>query len=332
MPPSVNGVATATESVWPRAAVQIGALALMLLGLPLAGLIHAGISAGPYLQFPPQTQMVTHAPFRWSVFAVYAAGIAAMVSPLVVRLLRTSPPRRHRTCACRSFPWWGWAGAAAGGVAWVLAWTRFSWFSGLQPHTFIGLWLPYIVVVNALAYRSSGRCLLTHRPGLLAALFPVSAAFWWFFEYLNRFVQNWYYSGSQYGPWMYFVLATLSFSTVLPAVASTQDWIRHWPRLERAFRNFVPVAPARPRLLCWMVLSAAGAGLWGIGIRPDLLFPLLWLSPLLILVALQGLFRQPHVLSDVTRGDWRIVASSAGAALVCGLFWEMWNVHSLARW
>ena len=27
----------------------------------------------------------------------------------------------------------------------------------------------------------------------LVWLFLVSACFWWYFEYLNRFVQNWYY-------------------------------------------------------------------------------------------------------------------------------------------
>ena len=25
-------------------------------------------------------------------------------------------------------------------------------------------------------------------------LFPVSAAFWWFFEYLNRYVWNWFWA------------------------------------------------------------------------------------------------------------------------------------------
>ncbi|MCG6892328.1 MAG: hypothetical protein LJE65_01880 [Desulfobacteraceae bacterium] len=315
----------------PQTAVLIVTLTLMLLGLPLAGLYSAGIPPGPYLQFPPQTEFVRHTPFRWSVFAAYAAFIGAVVTPFLVRWFRSRRPGPSRA-EPRLFPWWGWAGVGSAAVAWVLAWSRFPWFSALQPHTFTGLWLSYIVVVNALAHRSSGKCLLTHRTGLLAALFPVSAAFWWFFEFLNRFVQNWYYSGSRYGPWMYFALATLSFSTVLPAVASTWDWIRHRPRLDRAFGHFVPIAIARPRLLCWAVLAAAGAGLWGIGIWPDLLFPLLWVSPLLIVVSVQALFRQRHVFSDLARGDWRVVVSSAVAALVCGLFWEMWNYHSLARW
>lgn len=37
-------------------------------------------------------------------------------------------------------------------------------------------------------------------------------------------------------------------------------------------------------------------------------------------------------LGGLTKGDWRAVGIYAIAALLCGLFWEMWNVHSLAKW
>jgi hypothetical protein len=40
--------------------------------------------------------------------------------------------------------------------------------------------------------KRSGRSLLTESPARFAMLWPVSAIFWWFFEYLNRYVQNWY--------------------------------------------------------------------------------------------------------------------------------------------
>jgi hypothetical protein len=65
---------------------------------------------------------------------------------------------------------------------------------------------------------------------------------------------------------------------------------------------------------------------------PNLLFPLLWISPLLIIVSLRTLSGQTHVLSPLAVGDWRPVVTAAAAALVCGFFWEMWNFYSLARW
>jgi len=69
-----------------------------------------------------------------------------------------------------------------------------------------------------------------------------------------------------------------------------------------------------------------------IGVWPNYFFAFLWVSPLLIIVSLQALMKEPHVLTDVSRGDWRFVMSSALAALICGWFWEMWNYYSYAKW
>jgi hypothetical protein len=80
------------------------------------------------------------------------------------------------------------------------------------------------------------------------------------------------------------------------------------------------------------MLAVAGTGLLLIGVFPNLLFPLLWISPLLIIVSLRTLSGQRHTLSALADGDWRPVVTAAAAALVCGFFWEMWNFFSLARW
>src|SRR5271165_108268 len=74
---------------------------------------------------------------------------------------------------------------------WTLAWSRFAWFKPLQSFTSTPLWISYVVLVNSLTHRRTGYCLLTHKTSYLIALFPASALFWWYFEYLNRFAQNW---------------------------------------------------------------------------------------------------------------------------------------------
>ncbi len=304
----------------------------MLLGLPLLGLALARIPLLPYLEFPPRTRFVEHAPFSWAVFCGYAVLILAMTVPLAVRAIGMFRRRPRGGGPVERFPVWAWIGLFWGVLAWVLAWSRLSFFEPLQAHTFMPLWLSYIVVVNGLSFRRTGRCLLLNSPRALLWLFPLSALFWWFFEYLNRFVQNWYYTGVAFGPGAYFCLATMSFSTVLPAVVSTREWLLSYPWIRQGFANLTPLRLARPRLAAGMVLALAAAGLAGIGLWPDILFPLLWVAPLLILVALQTLWGRPHVLSPLARGEWTGVVSSAVAALFCGFFWEMWNALSLAKW
>ena len=70
----------------------------------------------------------------------------------------------------------------------------------------------------------------------------------------------------------------------------------------------------------------------GIGIWPNQLFPLLWVSPLLIVIGLQMLRGEAGVFEEVGRGDWSRVVTVALAALICGFFWEMWNIFSEAKW
>jgi hypothetical protein len=214
----------------------------------------------------------------------------------------------------------------------VLAWNRWAWFAPLQPHTFSLLWINFTLVVNALSYRRQGRCLMLARPVRFLMLFPASAAFWWFFEYLNRFVQNWYYTGVAYPPLTYFGLASLAFATVLPAVLSVREWLLSWASFQGRRRPLTFASGTHSRKLALLVLTLAGAGLAGVGLWPDYLFFALWTAPLAILLALQVLGRGSPLLSALADGRWPVWAAAALAGLVCGFFWELWNYHSLARW
>jgi hypothetical protein len=223
---------------------------------------------------------------------------------------------------------------AMGALSWWLAWTRFEWFAPFQAYTFSPLWFAYIVVVNALTWRRTGRCGLTHAPARLVLLFFASAAFWWYFEYLNRFVQNWHYVNIEgFTAGRYVLFATLSFATVLPAVLGTLELLEAYPRsaagLDRTWR--LP-RPRRPRASGALLLLVSGAGLAAVGWRPDWLFPMLWVAPLFVVVALQLLRARPTVLDALHRGAWSGVFRAGLAALMCGFFWEMWNWGSLARW
>ena len=309
-------------------------LAVMLLGLPLIGSLAAGLPISRYIEFPPQTRYVQHAPFSWLAFLVFVLFISAIALPLAIIGIHSYRKSPQPTAAKASFPfpWWGWVGAVTGMVSWILAWTRFTWFAELQPHTFSPIWFSYILVVNALSLRRTGFCLMTERPVFFMLLFPISAVFWWFFEYLNRFVQNWYYIGVDFSPWAYFWYATLPFSTVLPAVLSTRHYLLGMDWINRSYARIRPINCSHPIPAAIGTLTLAAACLAGIGLKPNYLFPFLWVAPLLILVCLQTLMKAPHIFSEMAAGDWSGAVAAALAAIICGVFWEMWNFFSLAKW
>ena len=161
----------------------------MLLGLPLLGVYLAGYPLNRYLEFPPKTQYIEQAPFSWPAFAVLSVIVLAVVLPLAHQGIQANKktPQKAIELTPKAFPRWGWIGVIIGSLAWILAWNRFSWFIAYQPHTFSPLWFSYIVVVNALCVRQTGHSLMTDRPGFFLLLFPVSAVFWWFFEYPEPF-------------------------------------------------------------------------------------------------------------------------------------------------
>ncbi len=306
----------------------------MLLGLPLLGVLLAGYSVAPYLEFPPQTRYVKHAPFSWPAFIVITVIILSGILLFAAKGIRSYRKPTLPSGASRPlrFPWWGWVATITGMVAWILAWSRFDWFKAYQAHTFSPLWFSYILVVNAFCRRRTGRCLMTDRPGYFLLLFPVSAVFWWFFEFLNRFVQNWYYVGAQFDPWAYFWYATLPFSTVLPSVLSTRQYLLSFRWIRGCCSPAKPSNPDFPRIPAAGLLLASAVCLAGIGVWPNHLFPFIWASPLIIIVGLQTLMKEPHIFLPMAAGEWRGAIAAVLAAIICGYFWEMWNYYSFAKW
>ena len=306
-------------------------IALILL-LPLLGVAAVGKPLGAYLQFPPRTPDIPHPPFSWPVFIGFSVFIIASVAPLALRFLRHEGATRE-TAPAKPFPWWGWTGAALGAASWIIAWNRFPWMGELQAHTFTPLWISFILVANAILHRKTGRSLLLSRTRGFLLLFPMSAIFWWSFEYLNRFVGNWHYSGGrEFSAPEYIIFATLPFSTVLPAVLSVRELIFSSQRFDAAFREWHCLSPAHPRAVALSALLFSCAGLLAVGIIPDIIFPLVWVAPPLLLLSFSALRGKPHALSPIAAGDWRGFVASSFAALFCGFFWEMWNSGSMVKW
>jgi hypothetical protein len=305
----------------------------VLIGLPIAGVAIAGKPLCFYFEFPPRTEHVVHAGFSWPVFAATILLVTIAVFPFVFRIARHRDNGERTPAPLASIPWWGWVAFAWLALIWFLAWNRFEWFASMQAFTFSLLWLGYIIIVNALTWRRTGRCMLTNRPAFFLALFPLSAVFWWIFEYLNRFVQNWYYTGiGTLGAWEYFWQATLPFATVLPAVLGTRELLASFPRLSAGLENAWTVTWTHSKSLAWILLVVCSAALAAVGVWPSILFSLLWLAPLAIITALQIIMGEASILEGPARGDWREIWLFAIAGLVCGFFWEMWNYGSLAHW
>jgi len=313
--------------------MRLSAYCLIIVLSPLlaAWLTEKPISS--YMVFPPIPQASKPQPFSWVAFLLITLLVIASLSPFVVKIVSSKISQATGQRKIRSFPLWGWFGLLFLIIFWIIAWTRFPMFESIQRFTFAPLWLGYILVINALSFRRTGHCCLIDRTAYFVWLFPLSAVFWWSFEYLNRFVSNWYYIGvSDLSPWEYFFHCTLPFSTVLPAVLSTGELLNTFPRIDSGLDKFPKFHISKPQFWAWFLIGISVVTLMGLAIWPQYLFFLVWVIPILLISGLHLLTKQPPLLKEITAGNWQRIWRLAFAGLICGFFWEMWNINSLAHW
>ena len=307
--------------------------AIILVGAPLVGMVLTSHDLERFTRFPPRPGYVIHAKDNWPLFFLGLTLFVSLIALWVKRALR-APKILDVRGAKGAFPLWGWLGLSLLLAAWGVSWNLLPVGQWLRNWSFTPLWLGFILVLNALSKWRMGTCLLTSRPLSFWLLFPLSSVFWWYFEFLNRFVENWYYVGVEtFGSLQYALMASLAFSTVLPGVLSMNELLKSVKFFEDAF-IFEGLKGRRPRkdlALAVLLISVAGLGL--MGLFPDYLFPLLWVSPLLVICSLKVWFNVPNLLELVlASGNLGPVARLAASALACGLFWEMWNFWSYPKW
>lgn len=223
-----------------------------------------------------------------------------------------------------------WVGLALIAVFWPI-----NWWPGLaSTHLyFFPLWLGYVLTLDGWIWRRTGDSLLWRSPRVFVALFPLSVPTWWLFEVFNERLGNWEYLGAErFTELEYFLYASLSFSTVIPAVFESAEFVRSFKFIER-FAN----GPRFPRsgdsgayrltlAVCGGAMVAATL-LW-----PRYCFPFVWTSLVFLFEALCLALGRRGLTHDLARGDWRPWMSLWIGGLLCGFFWEMWNVYSDPKW
>ena len=227
----------------------------------------------------------------------------------------------------RSWPTRGWIGLLLIAVCWPLNWM----LPGPRTsYIFFPLWLGYILLVDALVSTRSGNSLWSRSRKRFALLFCFSAPVWWLFELINLRTANWQYLGSElFSPLEFNLIATVPFSTVVPAVFETTELIQTFRWVHR-FRSG-PRVPSTPPV--FIVLFVAGLGmLISLLAWPKIFYPLTWISLVCIFESINHWTGRPHFLQNLREGDWRIVVALALGALICGFFWEMWNYYSFPKW
>lgn len=220
-----------------------------------------------------------------------------------------------------------WIGFALIAVIWPLNWC----LEGARTHLlFFPLWLGYALFVDGLCARRSGTSAITRSLPGFALQFVLSAPAWWLFELINSRLGNWEYVGRErFSDLEYAVLASTSFSTVLPAVMGTAELLLSTGLVQRAVRG---PQVARSRRFAFLCAISGAAMLAAMLIWPRWFYPFCWTSLVFLLEPLAQRVNRRGFLDDLCLGDWRTWSALWLAGLCCGFFWELWNSHSDPKW
>lgn len=221
----------------------------------------------------------------------------------------------------------GYIGIFLIAVFWYLNWN----LEGLRTNIlFFPLWFGFILFVDSVVLYRKGSSLLKRGRKKFISLFLISAPAWWLFELINWQTQNWFYDGRQYFANLeYAILATVSFSTVMPAVfitselVSTFKWTNKFRLKKQIDVNNTTVAK----------LLFTGIIMLGLIILfPNYFYYLEWIAVYFIIEPINYKLKNRTLLQYIKKGNWQPFIALSLGALICGFFWEMWNYYSYPKW
>jgi len=229
----------------------------------------------------------------------------------------------------------GWIGLGVIAAAEILLFTGqpvvAGWFTPI-------VWTGYVLFVDALAARLTGRSYLTtdRVDGVLVAL--ASVLCWWLFELYNapRFWRGgedavglwWRYHGLEPNLFLRRIGYDWAFATIFPAMFLTAAVLR-----ATVFRR-ARVRPWRPPP--GLLRLAIAAGVVGVVLPlvvvSQWLVPLVWAGWVLLLEPLNYRRGLPSWLGDLAQGDASRLLALLGGGAICGVLWELWNYWAATRW
>jgi hypothetical protein len=231
------------------------------------------------------------------------------------------------------FPAYGYIGLAIMTAAEVLL------FGGNQ---FVGHWMTpivwtgYLLFIDALVYRVSGRSLLMNDRLELLAVAIISIGSWWLFELYNapRFWKSdlelwWHYHNLEPNLWLRRVGYDWAFATITPALMETAQLFQ---------LTIFKQNRSAPKIKFNKSLLAILIAIGSIGVIVPLLYPnewfapVIWLSFILMVDPVNALLGLPSITGDLALGNWKRLLALLASGLLCGFLWEFWNYWALSKW
>jgi hypothetical protein len=176
----------------------------------------------------------------------------------------------------------------------------------------------YILLVNRMTTLLTGNNPIKAQRHFLLWMGAAGTILVWLLVYLNLYVSSWVTQPDN--PAMQLLLFTPLFATLAPAILGTRALLGSLPGALKYLSRGIALPVPRKEMLVASLLAVSAAGLLGGTAWPAQLSWLLWLAPLLLLVALQLLWHESTIFDGLGSGNWgRLVFAAASGIIVANL-------------
>jgi hypothetical protein len=176
--------------------------------------------------------------------------------------------------------------------------------------------LAFGLLLDTLTLRRTGHSLLRSQRYYLLWCGVAGTLTGTLMAYLNLFAGSWLIPGSNT---QVLLLAAVFGAALLPAILIARLWLAGLPGLARVGSRKLALPALPPETAAILLLLVALGGLLSGTVWVDRLGWLFWLSPLLLLAALQLLWNESSIFSGLTQGDWsRLLLGAVSGILVGG--------------
>jgi hypothetical protein len=194
------------------------------------------------------------------------------------------------------------------------------------------VWTGYILFIDALLNKLSGKSYLTHRRKTFFLMLPVSLGCWLVFEAYNLHLMNWEYINLPENMVVRIIGYVWSFTTIFPGVLLTSEVIDNWKIFDRfKSRNFVI---SKRTLIFWLLIGASFL------IVPIILptnyakylFALVWIGFVFLFDPINAFFDEHSLFIDLRTRKINKLFSLFLSGVICGFLWEFWNYWATTKW
>ncbi|HVC57963.1 MAG TPA: hypothetical protein VND15_00630 [Candidatus Acidoferrales bacterium] len=219
--------------------------------------------------------------------------------------------------------WYGYVGIAL--IAFAIA--NFSLV--IQPFArwYIPIiWYGYILLVDSLVQKVSGRSLISTYPKEFVFMAGISVPFWLIFEVYNIFGGYWQYTNYTWHAHL------ADFTTILPAVLVTYALFRALGAFRRFDTAAAKTTVRKSRAYLWPLVVLGAAATVAPLLIPGIGAPFVWVGLFLLLDPLDYMLGRASAIDIVGNGKTSFVLQLFAAGITMGFFWELWNNFAYSRW